>query len=378
MKVQAFVTAIKALGIDTIAGVPDSALQTFCNYLNGEDCDFTHYVPANEGAAVGIAIGSFLASGKPVCVYMQNSGIGNVVNPVTSLANEEVYQIPMLFVVGWRGEPGKKDEPQHRFMGKVTREVLEVIGVESAVLTADATDEDVSAVFAKAKKTLEQGKQFAIVVTKDAFEKEVMNVYGNAYTLGREDAIAEILRNLQERDVIVSTTGKISREVYEQCDVIIGHHKQAFVTVGGMGHAGMIALGIAKRREDKKVYCIEGDGAVLMHMGELALIAKQAPKNYVHICLNNDAHESVGGMPTGAVGGDFYKVAEACGYRYAVCVEDMTSLRKELETAKQQEGPIFIEVKVKLGAREDLGRPKETAVENRNQFMHYHFPEIAK
>lgn len=378
MRAETFVESIKSLGITTITGVPDSALQPFCNYLNKGEHDFSHFVPANEGAAVGIAIGTYLATGKPACVYMQNSGIGNIVNPVTSLANQAVYDIPMLFIIGWRGEPGKKDEPQHRFMGEITEDILEVLAIPHAVLTAEMSEEEVKQLFVQAEQALKEHKQYAIIVKRDALEAESGKSYENSYTLGREDAIAEIIKSVSTEDIIVSTTGKISREVYEQCDKIVGHHKQAFLTVGGMGHAGMIAFGIANQRKDKKVYCLEGDGAVLMHMGELAFLAKQGTENYVHICLNNDAHESVGGMPTGAVGQDFYKVAEKCGYRYAVCVDNMEDLKEELKKAKSQKGPVFLEIKVKIGARADLGRPKETAVENRDNFMGYHFHESAE
>lgn len=377
MRVETFVEEIKSLGITTIAGVPDSALQPFCNYLNGEKHGFSHFVPANEGAAVGIAIGTYLSTGKPACVYMQNSGIGNIVNPVTSLANEAVYDIPMLFIIGWRGEPGKKDEPQHRFMGEITRDILEVLQIPNAVLSADMTEKETDKIFKAAGDALLRNKQYAIIVKRDALETDGANSYQNAFTLCREDAISEIIKSVSAEDIIVSTTGKISREVYEQCDKIVGHHKQAFLTVGGMGHAGMIAFGIAQQSKDKKIYCIEGDGAVLMHMGELAFLAKQQPENFVHICLNNDAHESVGGMPTGAVGKDFFRTAKDCGYSYAVCVEDLRGLQTELKEIKEMKGPVFLEVKVKIGARKDLGRPKESAVENRNHFMRYHFPEIA-
>lgn len=378
MRVENFLEQIKSLGITTIAGVPDSALQPFCNYLNEGEHEFRHFVPANEGAAVGIAIGTYLSTGKAACVYMQNSGIGNIVNPITSLANEAVYDIPMLFIIGWRGEPGKKDEPQHRFMGEITRDILNVLQISNAVLSAEMTEEEVRKIFKEAGQALLEHKQYAIIVKRDAFETGMGNSYQNVFSLGREEAIAEIIKSVSAEDIIVSTTGKISREVYEQCDKILGHHKQAFLTVGGMGHAGMIAFGIADQSKDKLVYCIEGDGAVLMHMGELAFLAKQQPENFVHICLNNDSHESVGGMPTGAVGEDFFRMAKECGYSYTACVENLKKLQVELKNIKEKKGPVFLEIKVKIGARKDLGRPKESAVENRDNFMAYHFQEIAQ
>lgn len=376
MRVENFAEEIKSIGIQTIVGVPDSALQPFCNYLNAGAHEFHHFVPANEGAAVGIAIGDYLSTGKPACVYMQNSGIGNIVNPVTSLANEAVYDIPMLFVVGWRGEPGKQDEPQHCFMGKITRDILNVLQIPNAVLSADTPEEEIKKIFKEAEQMLLKHKQYAIIVQRDALEADMGNSYQNTFTLCREQAIAEIIKSVSAEDIIVSTTGKISREVYEQCDKIVGHHRQAFLTVGGMGHAGMIAFGIAGQRKDRRVYCIEGDGAALMHMGELAFLGKQQPENLVHICLNNDAHESVGGMPTGAAGQDFFEIAGACGYSYVACVDNLKKLEMELKKIKEIKKTTFLEVKVKLGARKDLGRPKESAAENRDNFMAYHFPEI--
>lgn len=378
MRVENFIEEIKTLGIQTIAGIPDSALQPFCNYLNGETHEFRHFVPANEGAAVGIAIGNYLSTGKPACVYMQNSGIGNIVNPVTSLANEAVYDIPMLFVVGWRGEPGKKGEPQHCFMGKITRDILNVLQIPNAVLSADTAEEEIKKIFKEAGQALSEHKQYAVIVKRDALTSDMGNSYQNAFTLCREEAVSAIIKSVSAEDVIVSTTGKISREVYEQCDKIVGHHRQAFLTVGGMGHAGMIAFGIAQQRKDRQVYCIEGDGAVLMHMGELVFLGKQQPENFIHICLNNDAHESVGGMPTGVAGQNFFEIARACGYPYAACIDSLRELKVELEKIRKMKKAAFLEVKVKLGARTDLGRPKESAVENRNNFMTYHFPEIIR
>lgn len=372
MKVEKFIENIKVLGIDTLVGVPDSTLKQFCDYINAND-DFKHYVPANEGAAVGIAMGAYLATHKPACVYMQNSGLGNVVNPFTSLAHKEVYDIPMLFVIGWRGEPGEKDEPQHRFMGKLTEPLLEALTIPYSVISAETSEDELRGIIKEAAEAFAECKQYAILVKKGTFESVVTEKKENGYTLLREKAIEIIIKKIDVTDVIVSTTGKISREVYEQSDMIVGHHQQSFLTVGGMGHAGMIALGIAQESSDKKVYCIEGDGAIFMHMGALAFIAKQQPQNLIHICLNNDAHESVGGMPTGAVGTEFWKIAETCGYRYASCVDNVEALEFELNQITNMQGPIFLEIKVKLESREDLGRPKESAVENKEKFVNYHF-----
>ena len=373
MKAEKFVEHLKQIGIESLIGVPDSTLKQFCDYMNTDGKDeLKHYVPANEGAAVGIATGVFLATGKPACVYMQNSGVGNTVNPITSIANEEVYDIPMLFLVGWRGEPGFHDEPQHKFMGRITETIFDTLEIAHTVISKDTTEEELVKVMELANSALSNNKQFAIIIKKETFDKRSGGSYVNEYPLVREDAIAAILKSLDSKDVVVSTTGKISREVYEEADLVNGQHEQEFLTVGGMGHASMIALGIADNRKERKVYCIDGDGAVLMQMGCLAFVGTRKPENLVHICMNNDAHESVGGMPTGAVGTDYAKVAAACGYPNVYCTASMEELEKALEAAKTANVTTFIEIKVALSSRENLGRPKETAIENKNNFMKYH------
>lgn len=373
MEVSVFAEHLKKHNINTVTGVPDSALKQFCYYLNQEGkTPFCHYVPANEGAAVAVAAGHYLATGNPACVYMQNSGLGNAVNPVTSLANEKVYGIPVLFLIGWRGMPGVKDEPQHRFMGEITCTMLKELAIPYAVIKKQMTEQELEAVLVQADHCMAEKKQFALVAEPGAFESDGIYLQKNCWNLVREEAVREILSGISEDDIVVSTTGKISREVYEQSDKLRGHHKQAFLTVGGMGHASMVAFGIAKEHREKTVYCIDGDGAVLMHMGSMAFLGSQQPRNMVHICLNNDAHESVGGMPTGCSGLDFAPVASACGYPYAEMVSDMAGLQQALCFIRQKQQLSFLEVKVSLKVREDLGRPKETAAENKEAFMEYH------
>lgn len=373
MKAEVFAEKIHELGINTMVGVPDSTLKQFCDYMNtdGEKI-FQHYVPENEGAAVGIALGTYLSTGKPACLYMQNSGLGNIVNPITSLANKEVYDIPMLLLVGWRGEPGFHDEPQHKFMGRITKEILEVLEIPYSVIGEDTSDMRLQEILIDAEKALAEKRQYALIIKKNTFEIRQNAGYGNDYSLVREEVIGEILKKLSKDDVVISTTGKISREVYEQSDMILGQHAQEFLTVGGMGHASMIAFGIAKNMPEKRIFCLDGDGAVLMHMGSLAFIGKQSPENLFHICLNNNAHESVGGMPTGAAGLSYAGVAEASGYRKCFLIEDKETINEKLDMAFREKGPVFIEIRVSMDSRSDLGRPKESAVENKEQFMRYH------
>lgn len=371
MKADKLLQALEQRGIHTIIGVPDSTLKQFCDGLQNYKGNINHYVPVNEGAAVGLAVGSYLADGKPACIYMQNSGIGNAVNPIASLANRDVYGIPMLFLVGWRGEPGVKDEPQHVFQGKITCKLFEVLSIPYEVIDKDTTWEQMESILTEAFETLSGGEQFAIIVRKGTFEKDVPYTWENGNTLNREEALATILKEGGHEAVLVSTTGKISRELYEQSDALYGTHENIFMTVGGMGHASMIALGIAKKRPEEKIICIDGDGAALMHMGALAFISSQSPENFVHIIINNQSHESVGAMPTGCQKVNFSELAKNAGYSWTIRVSTLKELTKVLHNIDEQKGPILVEVLVSLDSRADLGRPKESARENKEAFMEY-------
>lgn len=369
MKASNLLSQLENMGFDTIAGVPDSTLKQFCDGVQTYEGNLKHYVTANEGAAVAVGIGAYLASGKPACVYMQNSGIGNMVNPLASLANGDVYGVPMLFIVGWRGEPGVKDEPQHVFQGKITCELFETLAVTYSVIDQNTTEEEMAAILQEAGNTLERGDQFAIIVKKGTFEKEEPFTWDNGNPMEREEVLGRILQALPRDTAIVSTTGKISRELYEQSDKIYGSHENLFMTVGGMGHASMIALGIAEKRPDKKVVCIDGDGAALMHMGALPFIAARAPKNFYHIVINNMAHESVGAMPTGCQQASFAGIAAAAGYRATDKLETEEAVGRIGGRIEAEEGPVLFEIPVSLGARSDLGRPKESARQNKENFM---------
>lgn len=369
MKACELLKQLEERGIDTIAGVPDSTLKQFCDGIETYEGNYSHYITANEGAAVGVAIGSYIASGRPACVYMQNSGIGNAINPIASLANEYVYGVPILFIVGWRGEPGVKDEPQHVFQGKITCELFDTLDIPYSVVNKETTNEEMQQILDFAFTVLGENRQYAIIVKKGTFEKADPFVWDNGNQMVRETVLGRILEILPEDVAIVSTTGKISRELYEQSNCINGNHDHIFMTVGGMGHASMIALGIAQKRLDMKVLCIDGDGAALMHMGAIPFIASQAPANFYHIVINNQAHESVGAMPTGCKQADFTRIADAAGYARTEKLESIESLDHIAEAVKKEKGPILFEIPVSLDARADLGRPKESARANMEIFM---------
>lgn len=371
MRAQELLQNLEHMGIKVITGVPDSTLKAFCDGLQLHGENFRHYVAVNEGAAVGIAMGSYLASGKPACVYLQNSGIGNIVNPLTSLANSEIYGIPMLFIIGWRGEPGVKDEPQHVFMGKITCRMMETLEVPYAVIDKNTTSEKLQEILEEADQHLKKQEQFAIIVKKGTFDSDEKFVWDNGCSLGREQALGSLLELLPENACIVSTTGKISRELYEQSNRRKGSHENLFMTVGGMGHASMIAYGIAQENPGRRVICVDGDGAVLMHMGTLPFIASRASENFVHVVMNNRAHESVGAMPTDCGSVSLSEMAKAAGYKKVSRVQNENELKQAAELLRESEGPVFLEIQVSLGSRADLGRPAETARENRDDFMDY-------
>ncbi len=371
MKVQDFLRSLETIKIANYIGVPDSTLKPLCDYWNSHLDHYHHVVTVNEGAAVALGAGRYIGGDELSCIYMQNSGLGNALNPLVSLIHEKVYDIPMLFVIGYRGEVGTKDEPQHVFQGEITLPLLDLLGIEYDVLSEDTSSDTWQAIVKRVHTALSHHHQYALVIKKNTFAKEAACGYDNGYTLRREDAIHELLSQIHERDLLVTTTGKISREAYEQSDLLYHHHKQLFLTVGSMGHASMIAQGIAQCNPSRRVICVDGDGAALMHMGSMNYIAKQPCDNLLHIILNNGAHESVGGMPTDCVDTDFAQAAQAFGYRHVYQVSTRLDLIDTLHEIDDQRGPILLEVKVALGARDDLGRPKESAKANKEAFMEY-------
>lgn len=372
MDVKFFLKGIQRLGVNRYYGVPDSRLGPFCDLLFSEyGVGKEHIVTANEGGAVGLAAGHYLATGKPALVYMQNSGIGNAVNPIASLLNDAVYGIPCVFVIGWRGEPNVKDEPQHVFQGAVTLPLLETLEIPYYVMSQETSGDEFSQFVSKASAHIEKGGSVAFVIRKGALKSETKAAYHNDNKLSREEAIRIIAENADESDVFVSTTGKASRELFEIREAAGQGHAHDFLTVGSMGHASMIALGIAMERPDKRVWCIDGDGAMVMHLGNALIAACQNCGNLIHIVLNNGAHETVGGMPVAMSKTDFSAVAKALGYSFCRRVADEAGLIRSMEQAKAQKGAALIEVMVALGARADLGRPTTTPKENKQALMDY-------
>ena len=372
IRAEFFIEKLKENGIDFFAGVPDSLLKNICAYIT-DHCDAQHnIIAANEGAAVGLAAGHYLATGKPACVYMQNSGEGNIINPIASLTDPEVYNIPVLLLIGWRGRPGVHDEPQHVKQGKVTTGLLNIMGINYDVLSKE--EEKASKQIDKAIATLQRKEVYALVIEKDTFEEyKLQNIEVNDLTMSREEAIQTVAPVLASKDVIVSTTGMISRELFEARAAWGQGHERDFLTVGSMGHASQIALGIALEKTDRKVWCFDGDGATIMHMGSMAIVASKKPANYIHVVFNNGAHDSVGGQPTVGLKIDLPAVAKAVGYAAAFSVSTKEELKSQLSiiSSTYKASPILLEIKVKKGNRKDLGRPTTTPIENKEALMEF-------
>ncbi len=365
-----FIEKLRENGIDCFAGVPDSLLKNMCAYITDHFDAAHNIIAANEGAAVGLAAGHYLATGQPACVYMQNSGEGNIINPLASLTDQEVYNIPVLLLIGWRGRPGVHDEPQHVKQGKVTTGLLNVMGINYEVLAKE--EDSAEKQIAKAIKALQNKDMFALVIEKDTFDEyKLQNVEKNDLTMSREEAIQTVAAALGEKDCIVSTTGMISRELFEYRAAMNQGHERDFLTVGSMGHASQIALGIALAQPERRVWCFDGDGATIMHMGSMAIVGNKSPKHYVHVVFNNGAHDSVGGQPTVGLKIDLPAIANAVHYTNAFSVDNKADLMDALKAVNMVEGPILLEVKVKKGNRKDLGRPTTTPIQNKEALMSF-------
>lgn len=369
MNPASFLKNLQDNDISFFSGVPDSLLKELCKCVTATLPSSHHVIAANEGAAVALATGYHLATGKFGAVYLQNSGLGNVINPVTSIADAEVYGIPLLMIIGWRGEPGVKDEPQHVKQGRVTPAMLDSMEVPYTVIDKDT---DAAVAIKNAVRTMREGSRpVALLVRKDAFEafEGKGEKLPDGGPLTREEAIEAVSEVLSDQAVIVATTGFTSRELYEFRVKNGQKAPKDFLTVGGMGHTASIAMGVAIGQPDRQVVCLDGDGSVLMHMGALPVIGLAAPKNLVHIVLNNGVHDSVGAQPTAGFSVNFQGVAEASAYKLVLGADTKKGIQAAVKQASSSEGPIFIELRIRAGARKDLGRPKSTPLENKTNLM---------
>lgn len=374
MDVREFLGEVEdVLGVDAYFGVPDSTLAA----LSGDLCERLglvgrHVIAANEGGAVGLAAGHYLATGRPAMVYMQNSGIGNATNPACSLIHPDVYGIPVLFVVGWRGGPGVSDEPQHVFQGRHSIEALGAMGLSTHVLSADTTRDGLRMMLREVAGAFSRGESACILVRRGALTGRTLAGAGNGFLMSREQAIEAIVSHVPADAAVVSTTGMASRELFEVRERLGQSHDQDFLVVGSMGHASMIGLGIALAQPERRVVVLDGDGAALMHMGAMAVLAGQNVGNLVHVVLDNRSHESVGGVPTASSNVDWAGLARSVGYGDCIDVFTDGELHAALDDVMSRDldcGPAFLAVHVASGSRGDLGRPSMGPHEARECFM---------
>jgi phosphonopyruvate decarboxylase len=368
-----FFNACKSEGVDFFSGIPDSLLKNICSYIEDNTPLENHIIAANEGNALAIGIGYHLSTGKTPLIYMQNSGLGNAINPLLSLADQDVYSVPLLMMIGWRGEPGIKDEPQHKKQGRVTVALLEAMEIPYKVLTADNNIGEVEeALKAMLSVTREENKPCALLIKKGLFEEyKYQSDMSYERPLYREQAIEIVVDSLNEADIVVSTTGVASRELFEYREKLNIGHKKDFLTVGGMGHSSQIALGVALQKKDRNVYCLDGDGSLIMHMGALAINASMNCKNFKHIIFNNSAHDSVGGQPTVGRKIDIMSIALHAGYKWGEVVSKESEIRLALNEMANIKGPALLEIQVKKGFRKSLGRPTTTPIQNKEMFMSF-------
>ncbi len=365
--------ACLSAGIDFFTGVPDSQLRGLCDelYARWGAAGKNHIVAHNEGGAVGLCAGHYLATRRPALCYMQNSGLGNAVNPLASLMDPQVYALPCLLVVGWRGEPGVHDEPQHVRQGRITPGQLELLEIPYFILSAETTEAEFDSAFRGLLGELAAGRCAALLVRKGALVSQARPAYGNAFSLRREAAAEFLLSRAGEADIFVSTTGKLSRELFEIRERLGSGHARDFLTVGSMGHASMIALGIAREKPDRRVWCLDGDGALLMHLGALEVIGQASPANLTHVVFNNGAHETVGGMPVCSARPEICRLALTAGYTAAEAAGTEAEMDRALAALSGRKGPCLLEIRCACGARKDLGRPTTTPVQNRDAFMDF-------
>lgn len=368
---EVFYKQLQANDILFFTGVPDSILKDFCSYVANNTKSENNIIAANEGNAIALAAGYYLSTNKIPLVYMQNSGLGNAINPLLSLVHKSVYKIPMLLLIGWRGAPGESDECQHIKQGSITLDLLNLMDIPYSILTKDKYQSE--EIVKKASDYIKNNcTPYAIVVKKGIFSSYKFDQpTNNEFELSREEAIKIIISQLEEDDIVVSSTGNISREVYEIRNQFKQTHERDFLMVGSMGHASQIAMTIAMQKTDRDVYCLEGDGALIMHLGGLTTIGQKNVNNFRHIILNNGAHDSVGGQPTVGLNIQFEQLCMGVGYKGYLKAETRAELIYCLEKLKTNQGPLLLEVRVKKGARKNLGRPKIDSLERKKQFMKF-------
>ncbi len=362
----------KKYDLTFFTGVPDSTFADWMSFLNENNGKLlTNIISCNECEAIAACAGYYLARKKPGVAYMQNSGLGKTVNPLTSLCDKEIFSIPVLLMIGWRGEPGKTDAPQHAKMGKITTVLLEDLNIPYSILTSNLDEIDRQVKIAK--QYLETNNAPYALIIKKGIVAEASKEQDNLekYELTREEALKICIKSFEKNEIIVSTTGKLSRELYEYREAQNENHEKEFSMVGSMGCAASIGLSIALQKPKRKVVILDGDGAVIMQMGALATIGHYQPSNLIHIVFDNEAYESTGDQPSVSCSINLKQVALGCNYKNAVVASTKEGLLSELEKIKNLNQLAMLVIKVRKGSRNELGRPKIPLIDLKNNFIRY-------
>ena len=346
---------LKKEKIDFFTGVPDSVLKTASSFL--ESKKEKHFITTNEGSSIAMAIGYYLATKKIPCVYMQNSGLGNAINPLISISHKKVYSIPMLIIIGWRGAPGIKDEPQHNVKGKITKSILKLLNIKSVTLNNDKD-------FKKLKKLIKFSKinsvPVAILLKKNILinnNSKLQKKINISDKIQRSDVIEILLKIIKKNSKLIATTGFTSRELNQIRSKKRSNKGNDFYMVGGMGHSSVLSLGVSTKTKHE-VICLDGDGSFLMHLGSIVSIGKKSRKNFKHLLFNNFSHESVGGQSTNIDKVNIEKLIKSVGYKHYFLLKKKQEIENKLKTFLKKPGPSLLEVRIKMGSMKDLSRPK--------------------
>jgi phosphonopyruvate decarboxylase len=356
IELKNLVELLKKEKFGPIMGVPCSVFKHFLNFIINKK-SFEHYACSSEGESLGLAAG-FAMAGKYPIIYMQNDGYGNVINPLSSL--QLMYELPALLMISWRGEPGKKDAPQHKLMGETLLGLLEIFDIPYAVVNKGNIESEI----VNAKKYMKKKqKPYALIFKKGTIEN--FEVKKEESKLNNRYDYLEILKNcLNKYDIILGTTGFTGRELFQTVSC-----NSKFYMMGSMGCLSSMGLGLAKSYHKKTVYVLDGDGALLMKLGSLSTIGNYQPDNLIHICFDNNQYESTGGQKTTASTTNFVKLAEACNYKKAIMIDNTSHFEKIISKISLLEKPLFLHIKITSGTIENLKRPSFSPIEMKKKFM---------
>ena len=364
IKVESLVKILKRNKSTFFTGVPDSVLKELSYTLQNKDKK-EHIIATNEGTAVSIGIGHYLSTKEVPCVYMQNSGLSNALNPLLSIAHEKVYAIPLILIIGWRGSPRIKDEPQHNVKGKITESILKLLNIKYTILRSinDLDKFEKQIKFSKKKNSI-----VACLIEQGTLEKiDRIKKNSDFYKLNKELFLKTLLQSLDKNTKVISSTGYNSRELMHIRSKYKIIKTKDFYMVGGMGHTSSVALGYSLTSK-KKIICIDGDGSFLMHLGAIKTAGTFANKNFKYILLNNNSHDSVGGQNTYANNINFEKLSKSLGFKKFYSIKNDKNLKKTIKTFLSDDTLSFLEVKVSNSKIKNLPRPTDL-IKIKNEFM---------